>query len=50
MVELVQLYAPCAWDVREGSHEAPTFEDALRLHQLFDAITVSKNTRAKVAL
>ena len=50
VLELGQLYAAHAHDVSEGTHIAPTFEDALRLHKLFDAMSLSTTTGKRVAL
>jgi predicted dehydrogenase len=35
---VAQVYALLAGDIAEGTHKAPTFEDAVRRHRLLDAI------------
>lgn len=37
VLELAELYVAYAEDLRTGSANAPTFTDAVRLHQLIDA-------------
>ncbi|WP_397453375.1 Gfo/Idh/MocA family protein [Pseudomonas sp. NA-150] len=37
VLELAELYVAYANDVAEGSHTAPTFDDAVRMHKLIDA-------------
>jgi len=49
-LELANLYAAYAMDVREGTHLAPTFADALRMHTLIDAIEVSSRDGVRVEL
>jgi predicted dehydrogenase len=48
VLELGQLYAAYASDVNKGTHLAPTFEDALHLHQFFDALETSTATGKQV--
>jgi predicted dehydrogenase len=36
VLELANLYAAFARDLRTGRHDAPTFDDAVRMHRLFD--------------
>ncbi|WP_026355166.1 Gfo/Idh/MocA family protein [Massilia niastensis] len=50
VVELGQLYAAFARDLRDGTHVAPTFADALRMHQLFDAFSASSASGERVPL
>ncbi len=50
VLELGELYAAYARDVTVGTHTAPTFEDALRMHTLLDAIAVSTTTGNRGAL
>jgi predicted dehydrogenase len=50
VVELGQLYAAHARDLRDGTHIAPSFSDALRMHRLFDAISASTASGLRVAL
>ncbi|AGA30651.1 Gfo/Idh/MocA family protein [Singulisphaera acidiphila] len=38
ILELANLYAAFARDLAEGTHHAPTFADAVRMHRLLDAI------------
>jgi predicted dehydrogenase len=49
-LELANLYAAYAKDVREGTHWAPTFADALRMHELIDAIEKSNSEGVRVQL
>jgi predicted dehydrogenase len=41
VLELANLYAAFAKDVATGSHTAPSFEDAVWLHRLFDSFETS---------
>jgi predicted dehydrogenase len=41
VLELAQLYAAYAEDIHTGSRTAPTFDDALRMHNLLDATVES---------
>ncbi|HEY1998377.1 Gfo/Idh/MocA family oxidoreductase [Paraburkholderia sp.] len=50
VLELAHLYAAFADDVRTGSHTAPTFEDAVRMHRLLDAAVESSETGKHVKL
>ncbi|MBN3834443.1 Gfo/Idh/MocA family oxidoreductase [Burkholderia sp. Ac-20344] len=50
VLELAQLYAAYANDLHTGSHTAPTFEDAVRVHQLINAATESSDTGRHVEL
>lgn len=50
VLELGELYAAYARDVAEGTHTAPVFEDALRMHQLFDAMSLSTLTGSRISL
>lgn len=49
-LELANLYAAYARDVREGTHWAPTFADALRMHELIDAFEKSNSEGVRVQL
>jgi predicted dehydrogenase len=40
-LELANLYAAYASDLRDGTHLAPTFADALAMHRLIDSIELS---------
>jgi predicted dehydrogenase len=50
VLELANLYVAFANDVATGSHTAPTFEDAVWLHRLFDSFETSsvEGRRAEV--
>lgn len=48
--ELANLYAAYAKDIRDGTHLAPTFADALRMHDLMDAIELSNRDGVRVQL
>lgn len=48
VLELANLYAAFARDVAEGTHLAPTFEDAVWLHRFFDRISSSNQQRTQV--
>jgi predicted dehydrogenase len=48
--ELANLYAAYASDLRDGTHWAPTFADALRMHELIDAIDKSNREGVRVQL
>lgn len=50
VLELAELYLAYAQDVRDGTHEAPTFHDAVRLHELLDAVTTSTLEGREVSL
>ncbi|XUW93791.1 Gfo/Idh/MocA family oxidoreductase (plasmid) [Burkholderia sp. M6-3] len=43
VLELAQLYAAYADDLRTGSHIAPTFDDAIRMHKLINAAAKSSD-------
>ena len=51
VLELAHLYAAFASDLATGSHTAPTFDDAVWLHGLFDSFDISsrKGVRVPVA-
>lgn len=48
--ELAHLYAAHARDRREGTQLAPTFHDALKMHQVIDAIVESDRLGVRVVL
>jgi predicted dehydrogenase len=50
VLELAELYAAYADDVRTGSADTPTFADAVRLHRLIDAATRSTDEGREIAL
>ncbi|PVX81851.1 putative dehydrogenase [Paraburkholderia unamae] len=50
VLELAELYAAYANDVRDGTRTAPDFSDALRMHRLIDAAVASSETGTRVAL
>ncbi|WNC93332.1 Gfo/Idh/MocA family oxidoreductase [Paraburkholderia sp. FT54] len=50
VLELAQLYAAFADDVRTGSRTAPSFEHAVRLHRLLDAAVESSNSGRHIEL
>jgi predicted dehydrogenase len=50
VLELAQLYAAYADDVRTGSRSAPTFEDAVRMHKLINAAVESTETGRHIGL
>lgn len=41
------IYARIAKDIRNGTREAPSFEDAVKLHELLDAIEQTSQSMAK---
>ncbi|NGZ85060.1 Gfo/Idh/MocA family oxidoreductase [Duganella sp. SAP-35] len=49
-VELAHLYAAYARDVRERTALAPTFRDALKMHDVIEAIDASNRTGTRVTL
>ncbi|MFT4505729.1 Gfo/Idh/MocA family protein [Caballeronia sp. 15711] len=50
VVELANLYAAHARDVKTGSTLAPTFGDALRMHELIEQIVESNDSGKRVQL
>jgi predicted dehydrogenase len=48
VLELANLYAAHARDVREGTHEAPTFATAIRMHELLDLVEASTELGERV--
>jgi len=54
VLELANLYAAHAYDVQHGTHRAPTFVDAVRMHELMDQIvaadTAGKRTQLEFSL
>ncbi|MDH4612431.1 Gfo/Idh/MocA family oxidoreductase [Pseudomonas sp. BN102] len=48
--EMANLYAAYAKDVRDGTHLAPTFADALRMHDLIDAIETSNRDGVRLEM
>jgi predicted dehydrogenase len=50
VLELAEIYAAYARDVAKDTHDAPTFEDAVRMHKLIDAAVVSTETGRRVDL
>jgi predicted dehydrogenase len=50
VIELGQLYAAFARDLEDGTRTAPTFEDGVWLHRLFDGMAASSETGARVAV
>ena len=48
--ELASLYAAHARDVREGSRTAPSFADAVAMHELLDRIDSANRSGQRVAL
>ncbi|MGE9292604.1 MAG: Gfo/Idh/MocA family protein [Puniceicoccales bacterium] len=46
-LEMANLYAAHAMDLTEGTNQAPTFKDAVRLHQLLDTIAEDSLHRSK---
>ena len=48
--ELAHLYAAYANDVRDGTQVAPTMADALRMHELIDAIEISNRDGVRLKL
>jgi predicted dehydrogenase len=50
VLELAQLYAAFAADARDGTHTAPTFDNAVRMHRLLDAAIVSSENGRHVAV
>ena len=49
-LELANLYAAYARDLRDGTHLAPTFTDALVMHELMERIEQSNRDGVRVAL
>ncbi len=49
-LELTHLYAAYASDVNTGTRLAPTFADALVMHELIDQMEVSSRSGQRVAL
>jgi predicted dehydrogenase len=47
---VARLYARMAHDLREGTHSAPSFEDAVALHRIIAAIERSAETGSGIAL
>ena len=45
VLELGELYWAYAHDVSHGTHEAPDFADAVRMHRLIDGALASFSTR-----
>ena len=50
VAELAHLYAAYARDVRTGTHLAPTFADAVKMHQVIDHIVAADATGTRVTL
>ncbi len=50
VLELAELYATHADDVAKGTYTTPTFQDALRMHRLLEAATLSTGTGGRIAL
>jgi len=50
VLELAELYAAYADDLRTGSSDAPTFADAVRLHRLIDAAMHSTEEGREITL
>ena len=50
VLELGNLFAALARDLRTGAREAPTFADGVRMHRLLDAIMLSSDTGRQVAV
>ena len=50
VLELAELYAAYAADVENGTQTAPTFDDAVRMHTLLDAVAESTQTGRRVSL
>ena len=50
VLELANLYAAHARDVKTGSTLAPTFADAIRMHELMDQIAESNRTGQRIPL
>lgn len=49
-LELTNLYYAFAEDSKNGSHNAPTFEDAVRMHKFFDLMQESSDKGISVSL
>lgn len=49
VLELAQLYAAYANDVRDGTKTAPDFSDAVRMHELINAATASTQLGQHIA-
>jgi len=50
VLELAHLYAAYARDVSEGGHTAPTFQDAIRMHELIEAAELSSKDGVRIVL
>ncbi len=48
VLELANLYVSCARDGGGGTQMAPTFDDAVWLHHLFDAVEESSRDGKRV--
>jgi predicted dehydrogenase len=47
---VARLYARMAADLRDGTHTAPTFDDAVRVHRMVAAIAEAGETGARIRL
>jgi predicted dehydrogenase len=45
---VARVYARMAADLRNGTHTAPTFEDAVEVHKIIDAIEKSAESGMRV--
>lgn len=50
VLELGDLYAAFARDLREGTHLAPSFEDGIWMHKLLDKAVVSSDSGTRVTV
>jgi len=50
VLELAHLYAAFAHDVAHGTHTAPTFADAVRMHELIEAAERSSLSGTRIRL
>ena len=50
VLELANLYSAFARDLAAGPHEAPTLEDAVWLHRLFDAFRTSNEEGKRISI
>lgn len=47
---VARLYARMSRDVREGTHSAPSFDDAVAVHRIIAAIENAAETSQRIAL
>ncbi len=50
VLELGDLYAALARDLRTGGHDAPSFADGVRMHRLIDALMLSSDSGRQISV